>query len=569
MRESDPSARPTDVFVHAVVEHAPRYRAVMRAFAAAKQRFVVHLRPEDVHAGLTADPSVADPLTADPSEPADPADPGDSADPAEEPLTLEHVRAALDQLVGWGNLRSEADTARVTTVEDFNRARYLYQLTHEGEAAEQALATFEEALGRRGELQAVALADIRDRLRELLADARADEPDPGRVRAALRDLAATSDGLADNASAFLAGLQRTVDVRGGDEEAFLAYKDALVAYVERFVGELTTASPEIAGLLDALDAAGVDRLLALAAQAEAADASPDEADPVGTRLAAWRDRWRGLRQWFAGGGDRPAQAELLRRRARQAIGVLLRVVTELNERRSGRSDRAQDFRTLARWFAEAPHEADCHRLWRTAFGLAPARHLTVDADTVAARRDQPVPASTPWAEAPPVAISPRLRATGRYERRGQPNRIADRSAERRLLAERLAAEAAQTDAARRRLATDGPVRLSALGHLDREAFGLFLDLLGEALTRPCAPGEPVRATTGDGALAITLTPTGDGGLAEIPTDDGVLRGPDHLVEIALVRPGVAGPPDSEVTAQDDAPVPDHALESATARGGET
>lgn len=45
-------------------------------------------------------------------------------------------------------------------MEDFRRARYLYQLTTAGEAAELALTTFDEALGHRGALQAVALTDI-------------------------------------------------------------------------------------------------------------------------------------------------------------------------------------------------------------------------------------------------------------------------------------------------------------------------------------------------------------------------------------------------------------------------
>ena len=69
----------------------------------------------------------------------------------------------------WGNLRADVDTSRVTTVEDFHRKRSLYQLTAAGQAAEQAIAFYEEAIGRRGQLQSVALADIADQLRSLLA----------------------------------------------------------------------------------------------------------------------------------------------------------------------------------------------------------------------------------------------------------------------------------------------------------------------------------------------------------------------------------------------------------------
>ncbi|MEV0415024.1 DUF2397 family protein [Streptomyces sp. NPDC050448] len=58
------------------------------------------------------------------------------------------------ELVEWGN-PADPDTGRVTAVEGFYRKRFIYELTREGEAAEQAPAAYDEALGR-GALQAVA-----------------------------------------------------------------------------------------------------------------------------------------------------------------------------------------------------------------------------------------------------------------------------------------------------------------------------------------------------------------------------------------------------------------------------
>ena len=98
----------------------------MRVFAEHKRRFAVHLRPEDVLHQLPA-------------------------------TGLEEVEQALSALAGWGNLKGDPDTSRVGSLEDFYRRRLLYQLTREGEAAERALATFETEIGRRGELQSVAL----------------------------------------------------------------------------------------------------------------------------------------------------------------------------------------------------------------------------------------------------------------------------------------------------------------------------------------------------------------------------------------------------------------------------
>ena len=500
-------------FAHLATQNAGFYRRVMLAFVAAKRRFIVHLRAEDVLTELTSDA---------------PADPKAVAD-------------ALGQLVDWGNIRADPDTSRVTSVEDFHRARFLYQLTHAGEAAERSLAVFDEQLGRRGALQAVALEDIATGLRALHELTLQAEPDMGRTGLLLRDLVRRCADLAENAQAFMGSLQRTIELYELDMEAFRAYKDRLIEYLERFIKDLTGVGGEIAELLHRLDPAGIDRLLGLVARRDAEDAAPgvggsDEpedfrAQAFDAELASWHERWHGLEQWFISSPEHPSQAKLLRARARKAIPDLLAVVAMLNERRAGRSDRTADFRELAVWFAQAPDEATMHRLWQATFGLHSSRHLTLDADTMQTRVENPVPPATPWHDAPPLMISPRLRRTGSYERRGRPNRVIDRRIERRLLAERAAAEAEQTAAARARLATDRPIRLSDLGHLDPDAFSLFLGLLGEALSAR-RPGErEIRTTTGDGSLEIRLAAVPDGTSVEIRTDAGVFRGPEHVLQI--------------------------------------
>ncbi|HEY0451479.1 TIGR02677 family protein [Actinophytocola sp.] len=509
--EADVETLPRQPFAHLSAPNAPMYRDVLMTFARARDRFIVHMRPEDVIADLGR--------------------PGET----------DEVVAALDKLVEWGNLRADPDTSRVTSVEDFHRARYLYQLTGAGQAAEQAIAVYEEAIGRRGSLQSVALADIAAQLRALAE--MAGDPDPAKVHLLLLGLAERFAGLADNAQAFMASLRRVIDFADGDVDAFVAYKQRLIDYINRFIADLANRGAEIATVLVRIESAGVERLLLVAARREAADAVPDL--PTGQEEAAdayeeavagslndWRNRWRGLRDWFVSADSRhPSQARLLRGAAVTAITQLIDTVAAFNERRSGRSDRSADFRTLALWFAEAPDDAAAHALWRAAFGLTPARHLTVTPDTIAEwDQERPSP-NTPWREAPPVRISPQLRKTGSYERRGRPNRVADRAGQRQLLAAQAAREAAETGAARERLRTGGPVLLSALGTLDTRAFRLFLGLLGDALSARSPGDTEVRTTTGDGTMEIRLSLVPDGGTVVIPTEEGELRGPQHLVEI--------------------------------------
>ncbi|MBV9026292.1 MAG: TIGR02677 family protein [Streptomycetaceae bacterium] len=529
-----PGFRP---FEHLNTPKHALYRRIMHVFTEHKRRFVVHLRPEDV----------ADALRA------------------EGPVSTEEVEAALEALAGWGNLRSDPDTSRVGTVEDFYRRRQLFQLTREGEAAERALEVYEAETVRRGELQAVALEDIRLRLKALRSLAGETDPDPAVVHSVLLELTGRLDSLAANASAFMGGLQRTIDLQELDEEAFFAYKDRLIAYLERFVSELVQKAYDIRQTLGALAPERVTALLSLAAHREAADAAPDgengEAGPAAARLGEWQDRWRGIEAWFAGDRLHPSQCELLRRRASKAIPDLLAAIRLLQERRSGRSDRSADFRTLALWFAQAHGDEEAHRLWRAAFGLGTARHLTgQSADLEAA----PVPAGTSWLDAPPVEVAARLRATGRYTKRGAPSKVADRSASRDLLAAQIAAERAQTEAARRRLATGRPVRLSNLGEiggageigesggetgLDKEELALFLRLLGEALAAgPPGPDGRIVTMTADGAYEVTLSPVLGGPVVALQTREGVMYGPDH--EITIVDRTVPPPlPLSSSTSQ--------------------
>ncbi|MFB6607959.1 TIGR02677 family protein [Streptomyces noursei] len=517
MTSSRPEGPPAGYgpFAHLTAPNVLLYRSVMRAFLVAKERFAVHLRPEDVYAGLPA---------------------------AVRPGELEGVVGVLDKLVEWGNLRADPDTGRVTAVEDFYRKRYIYQLTREGEAAEEALSAYDEALGRRGALQAVALHDIVTQLRALLVLAAEEAPDPAKTHLALDGLASRFGALADNARAFMGSLQRTIDLHDVAEEVFLAYKDQLIQYLERFIQDLITLGGRIARLILELEEGGsIEALLWAAAAREAADATPQEAAYAEqAAYERWAGRWAGLAAWFLSRDGRESQARLLRGRALGAVPQLLAVVRSLNERRAGRSDRSADFRTLARWFAEAPDDDARHRLWRTAFGLYPARHLTVDAETLAARAARPDPASTPWADAEPLRISPQLRRTGSYERRGKPRKVEDRQEARRRLTEVAVKQAAEIAAARARLVTDGITRLSGLGELDPVSFRLFLQLLGDALATWRPGMTHTVATSNDGSMEIRLTALADGSAAEVRTPGGVFRGPDHTIEIIDLAEGDDG-----------------------------
>jgi len=500
---------PAELFRHVSAEKAVIYRRIMEVFAAAKRQYRLQLRPDEVLS---------------------------EARWPDTPPRIEEVNAALAQLALWGNLQSQADTARVATLGDFYRARFLYRLSQGGEAVETALAVFMQTLKRRAELQTVALEDIASRLlalKALLDTATAAAGlDVARAHEILRDLVRVFESLADNAQAFMAGVARSIDLQQAKANAVVGYKRRLIDYLERFMGDLVRRSDAIARLVQGLEPR-IEPILSLVAEREARDAAPgdahDRAAETSTRWQAWRERWQGLRGWFLQTGREPPQAELLRARARAAIPQLLGAIAAINERRSGRSDRSADFRVLAGWFAGCDNEFESHRLARAAFALHPARHFSQNPQA-----DDALPASTRWADAPPLTINPRLREYGEAAPRGPQAKVRDRSADRARMAGQLDEESRQVEAARRRLANGQATHLSALGELDPQAFGLFLQLLGEALAEQSGPETPVERQTGDGLLHIRLEPLGADSCARVLTPAGVFAGRDHRLTITAV-----------------------------------
>lgn len=491
-----------ELFNHLSAEKSASYRVVLDCFAADKRRFGLTLRPDDVLS------------RADWSS-------------VERP-TLDQIQHWLAQLTGWGNLARQPDTARVTSIEDFNRARFLYRLSEGGEAVEAAMLAFTQAMQQRGELQSVALADILTVLTGLQQLAAEPEADSAKIHAALRDLTGRFKSLADNAQAFMSGLMRAIDLQRVEAAAVMVYKQKLLGYLDRFVADLVSRSARIAETLLELDTAA-PRLLKLVAEREAQDAAPDDSSQqtaLEQRLAEWQARWQGLHGWFIGDGREPSHSSLLRQRAVTAIPQLLLAIAALNERRTGRSDRNADYRQLARWFMQCSSDADAHRLYRAAFALAPARHLAL--------RTPDAPAATAWARAAPALVPLRLRERGSLTPRGAPSKVQDRGVERALIQQKVAAQQAQLAAARARLADGVPRRLSELGPLNRDEFELLLAVLGEALGAQGGAAQPVSRSSGDGQMHIELMALDEDSHAEIATPDGIFSGRDHLLTLTVL-----------------------------------
>jgi uncharacterized protein (TIGR02677 family) len=466
---------------------APLYAAILGVLAAARDRYQVQVRTEDIAAALAT--SGLDPT---------------------------NLTGALEQLKDWRAVTWTQDTSRVARLEDFNRRRELWQLTAAGHAAHDSILRVLGAAEQAGSLQRALFRDIRENLDSLALAV--DARDATGIYLRLRDLDGALRDLAANARDFhatMAELRREQDLA---PERFLAYKDLLIDYLQQFLDDLLRYRAQIASQVRSIEEHGLDRMIELAASGD------DSAGPFGQAdlAARWRERWMGLALWCR---TDPAQhttgAEDLAAATTIAIRDLMAFLRKLTESATRPITRASELLHLARWFSRCDAD-EAHRLFDAAFGLAAPQHLGQQDDD-----PDRTPATVGWWEAQPVDVPVTLREYGRRAPAPPPAAVVDYGeAKHRLAAEHQAHRSARLNAAAQLTARPIETRALTPGEMS-----LLLELLDRALHQRPLTGEFKVDVEAEGVRLILATADGD---TVLRTEAGALtlRG----VELEVHRP---------------------------------
>jgi hypothetical protein len=393
------------------------------------------------------------------------------------------IEIALAQLCEWGSLEQLSKAADADTLEYLLKPAHVFQLTNQGIALERSLAFFEKPSEPTSDDDSAltALADVRFLIEERKQLFRSREAESARLRRNLVTLRIRFEDLQRQAEALVDQMERSVESH--------AAAGQLIETAEQFVAELVLTGDVAEETLRDFEAAG----------------------------------WLEFRKWFMGQPGKPSNAELLRERVRSLMPALLTIINAEKDRQIHRIDRSSEFRRLALRFAEAASDAEANRIWRTVFGLSPARHLIIDDETLDDYEMHQLGPNTSWLDAPPLRIQAASRAYLTC--------IIDRTAEKEKLAAAAHDEALRILNAQARLGTGHRMRLSDLEHLETGEFDLFLEILGEAVSARVFSNEPVEIFSSDGCLRIKLDPTDDGRYAMVSTAEGAFSGPDHWISI--------------------------------------
>lgn len=481
--EADPADAGRQLFAYLGGREWRDYRAILGVFAGT---FFAEFTPDDVAVRLAEQGS---------------------------PLDVAVVGERLESLRRWGNLVVSSSVGSPTSLADYYRRRNRYLITSAGQDVHEVV---EGVLGRVDEVQDVSASRLRSLLDALraLRDVDLGSVDPELLADRVRDVFAPHEEFTGEITRFFAALnqwQARYDLTH-DELTFFA--QVLVTYVAEQLDDIDRVARPVAMVIDELMprvpdiTARVGRGLA----GRIDDAGVGDAFVVTHRSGTSVDDWDHLRAWFCPSHGRPARLVQLRSDAIAAIRTLTLNLTRLSRVGVGGASRRADLVRFAS-LLERSDPAIAPRLVQAAFGLGPSVHWGRSSDDV----DDPAPATTPWAEAPPARVPVSLRERGDRAARGSSSPLPDRSAEQRRLRGRRQAE---RDALRRvddelaSLELDGSTISVAALHRLQSLVSAALTRLGPAGSASehvdgglrCrverCPGSTVRVSTGEGTLAI-------------------------------------------------------------------
>lgn len=349
--------RKVDEARYLTADNAHRYRPIMRLFYTRHMAHQYTLRMDDIFNHVRS-----------------------HVEPA---YTQEACEQDLRQLTEWGNLVSEQDRSRARTVEEFLRRHLNYQISPYGIAFERLLEELEQDTGTGGSLDVSLLERLLARLSDL-AKLYQDHTIPLAPPAAAQAYALWNEAFeafdqsGERASDYLAALHRSRQEDLTDVEAFLAYKDVLVQYLNTFVTGLLDHGERIQALLTRWIRLGTDVKLIDSLVDYQTKHVPNSDGRLPTtdevRQARFRE-WQALFAWFQTRGG----LETLRRRTITTVERVVRQSHRVMDRRAGLS-RKRDLESLALAFMRCAGQDEAHRLAGAALACAAPKHLLGSAE---------------------------------------------------------------------------------------------------------------------------------------------------------------------------------------------
>ena len=371
MKITDQLRKPLKEANYLNVENTDRYRPILRLFYIKYERMKYWLYLEDVYEELKKDSYF-------------------------ENYTIEQCQQDLMTLAGWGNLVTIQDSKNVKTLEEFKNRKYQYQLSEYAVEIERMVIHLENLFVEGASLEPTLLERLREELSRLpeMETASAEqtygwwqnlENDFQRLNQNYQDYMRTLN------SAHAEELMRTKE--------FLVFKDHLIEYLRTFVKALQE------------NVNVIERYIR--------NITDGQVDVISERL---HGKWQSIEEWFAGKGNKEAEAVKVFDATNEIIRRITRYATRLSELSNLGANRKEEYFKVAQMFAGCPDMGSAHRLAASVFGLESGLHLKGDMPRATDSINSSIYDEQPFE----VKLVPRVRS---YREKAKRSGIADRREE--------------------------------------------------------------------------------------------------------------------------------------------
>jgi uncharacterized protein (TIGR02677 family) len=301
--EGFPATGRVMLVAYLIAERAPWYRAIMRVF--------LHHHRDLYQYQLTLED-----ILAEMRERLDPT------------YTSEKCDSDLATLKSWGNLITIFDPRHAQTIAAFRNRKLLYQATPEAIALETFLEEQVALTNNRGSLRQGEISRLWESLARIdgwLNQPKLSAENSRQLAEEWQHAFDTWSTMAREVAQYLAQMINASQQSRADLEAYLTYKDAVIAYVQGFASALARQTSHFAALFAAWSADGkLNRFLDIVAEyLDPPALAARRTDEVRRHDA--RQQWDALTTWFAPGRN----ADTFRRNAITEIDTLLRRAASL------------------------------------------------------------------------------------------------------------------------------------------------------------------------------------------------------------------------------------------------
>ncbi|GAB3652715.1 hypothetical protein GCM10027589_10340 [Actinocorallia lasiicapitis] len=429
-----------------------------------------------------------------------------------ERLDEKSLRDRLDALAEDGVIHRLEDASRAGSLARYRNRQSVYQFSELGFRAYMAVEQVLAARVRDANLSKLVFSEVLEDLKALAeANRFADGP---QVYRRLSRLDAAMEDMTRRSAQFHVTLGEIIRTTDASPEAFLTYKNALLAHMTDFMAELDAHLPRLDRAVREVEDTGRYTLLSRAAD-------HDERPFLSTaeKMEDWQRRWTALREWFCARDSRAAD---LRESTRTAVSAVIALLRQITEAQRGGVNRATQLRHLAEWVFNAPDEQAAHALMSAAFNLRSARHMGGAHDD-----DEQISANATWWEAPGIELSISLFRTGKAPVAGLPQPV--------KVNRGIRGELRRTQVEQRAVDKEAAAHLAEEGAHDRvlddAETKVLLRLMTRAMeARTVVAGQLEGGSGRDDATVLRLVPAEAG--ATVRTPHGTLHLPGFRLEVS-------------------------------------